>query len=455
MRYSCRSHKIGHRRYYDRYKCGIGNPLCYKNGELLTVPESRGDTFDVPEGRNLPQLLHKAGILGKTGPGTYAQLPIGWKIITRLKRVIRVEMARIAAQECCLPIIQQDGIIKSRLSEFGSDMFKLYDRQGKLLHLSPTCEELACTFISSELSPLSKSQLPLVLYQINTKFRDEMRCSDSGMRCREFLMKDAYSFHPDAVSASLTYADFKEAYERIMNTIGIECHLRKNGDGNHVDEEFLVNINADGEPTELEVAHLFQLGTTITSEAGLMFEDAGREQKPVYMNSYGIGIQRLMYAAIAKHSDGEGLALPQVMAPYDVAVVLCELDDVVSRHFASALHRVLLEKGLHPLLDDRDMAVKQRVADLKTIGVPHLIYISHSAEAATLKPAPADVVRDIKVAAEVSNSYHLWQSEAPIKVQNGGSMCEDLMDKRVRYVWRKDGGEYTITVSELLDLLRI
>lgn len=427
-----------------------------KHDEILGVPESRGDSFEGPRGRNISQLLHKTGILSKVAPGIYADLPVGQKIMSRLERVVRVEMARLGAHEISLPILQPEGIMISRLSEFGSDLYKVVDRHRQLLHLSPTCEEHLCLVVRSELSPLSKSRLPIRLYQIKTKFRDEIRPSDAGMRCREFTMKDAYSFHADTDSAFAAYVDFKECYKRIMDMLQISYNVYENITEAGSDEEFRVLIDNHGEElTEMEIAHLFQLGTSITTEAGLMYEDSGREEKPVYLNSYGIGLHRLLYAAISQHCDGDGLRVPQLMAPYDVAIVPCEHGGAESVKLANDLQLMLGRRGLHSMLDNRDIPVKHRTNDLRTIGVPHIVYVSCSLDGAERHAPSTELAEGIKSCAVTSNSYHLWQSETSIIARNTTSTHEDISGKMVRYVWRAADGEYVLPVSDLLDLLSV
>ncbi|GIX63443.1 proline-tRNA ligase [Babesia caballi] len=423
------------------------------SGELLGVPEARGDGLEAGHGIDVSRLLRKSGVLSKVAPGIHTLLPVGRKILARLERVTRVEMARLGTHEVELPVLQPEGVIKGRQAEFGADLCSLRDRQGRSLHLSPTCEELVCRVADNVLSPLSRTQLPIRLFQIRTKFRDEVRPCDATMRCREFAMKDAYSLHADLDSACAAYAEFRAAYERILRTLDVSYSIKRSSEGETLDEEFNVTLPSPDDGAQLEVAHIFRLGTALAEEARLCYEVEGRRTRPVHLNSYGIGLHRLLYALAAQHSDADGLRLPQIAAPYDVAVIPCDRDDGQTREFARELQQLLAWKGLHPLLDDRDLPVRQRTADLRVIGVPHIVYISsHFASGTPLEPDPP-TVEIITREAKASNVYHLGQSEGALLAREACGGATVPLERCVKYTHRATEGEFLIPVRRLLQLL--
>ncbi|ORM41602.1 Proline--tRNA ligase [Babesia sp. Xinjiang] len=370
--------------------------------------------------------------------------------MSRLERLIRVEMSRLGAYEIELPLMQPEGIITSRQSEFGDDLYKLHDRCGRVFHLSPTCEELICAVARSTLTPLSRKHLPLMLYQIRTKFRDEPRPCDSTMRCREFTMKDAYSFHEDVDSAVRSYDDFKESYKRILGLLQLNYTITNIDMPGCFEDEFNVSLPVSEGGGHLEIAHIFQLGTSLSKESGLEYEVEGRVKRPVYMNSYGIGLHRVLYALAAQHSDGAGLRLPQIIAPYDIAILLC---DVRGRDLAVKLQKLLAQRGLDTLLDDSTLPVRQRVADLRTVGIPHVVYVPGCVGGHALRELDGDTSEGIMAGAIASNKYNLGQSYSSILARSEEGIGDDIMDREVLYSCRGVDGEFAMTVSRLLGLL--
>jgi len=174
------------------------------------------------------ELLTRGGFIRKVAAGIYTYLPLGWKVIKKITKIVEEEMDKIGAQEFMMPIIQQAEIWKEsgRWEDYGPEMMKLSDRHGREFTLGPTHEEMITFIVRNELR--SYKQLPLILYQINQKYRDEIRPRFGLMRAREFIMKDAYSFHSDEKSLEETYQDFYRAYSKIcerleLNYISVEA----------------------------------------------------------------------------------------------------------------------------------------------------------------------------------------------------------------------------------------
>jgi prolyl-tRNA synthetase len=168
------------------------------------------------------KLMLKAGLIRKVTAGVYNYLPLGFKVLKKIEEVVREEMNRAGAQEIKLPIIQPASLWKEsgRWEDFGPEMFKLSDRKEREFALGPTHEEIITDMVRNELN--SYKDLPLVLFQINDKYRDEIRPRHGVMRSREFLMKDAYSFHADQESLDETYEDMYDAYARVFDRLGLD-----------------------------------------------------------------------------------------------------------------------------------------------------------------------------------------------------------------------------------------
>lgn len=162
------------------------------------------------------ELLIRGGFIRKAASGIYSYLPLGWKVVRNIEKIVREEMEKIGAQEILLPVIQSSDIWKEseRWFDYGPEMMKFEDRHGREFALGPTHEEMITSTIKNELN--SYKQLPMNLYQITTKYRDEIRPRFGVLRAREFIMKDGYSFHKTDESLNETYQDYYEAYEKIL-----------------------------------------------------------------------------------------------------------------------------------------------------------------------------------------------------------------------------------------------
>lgn len=170
------------------------------------------------------QLMLKAGLIRQSNNGLYIWLPSGLKVLKNIKKIIRYEMNLIDAIEICFPILQSENLWKksNRFQQYGHELIKLYDRHNNQFILSPTYEEMATEFIKKEI--LSYKKLPIILYQIQTKFRDEIRPRFGIIRSREFIMKDAYSFHKNSKSLREIYQNIYLAYEKIFNKMHLKFH---------------------------------------------------------------------------------------------------------------------------------------------------------------------------------------------------------------------------------------
>lgn len=205
---------------------------------LPTYKESPSDA-EIPS----HQLMMRAGLIRKLTAGVYTFLPIGWRVLRRVEEIVREEMDRIGSQEILMPILHPSELYEEsgRFKHFGPELFKLHDRKNRLFALGPTHEEVVTDLARAELR--SYKQLPQTLYQILVKFRDEIRPRFGVMRAREFIMKDAYSFHDSHESLNETYKHMGEAYSRILDRLELE-HVRVEADsgaiGGDVNHEFVI-----------------------------------------------------------------------------------------------------------------------------------------------------------------------------------------------------------------------
>jgi prolyl-tRNA synthetase len=313
------------------------------------------------------------------------------------------------ANELLLPALQpQELWVKSgRDKEMDRVMIRFVDRRGRSLCLGPTHEEVITDLIKNHLS--SYRQLPIILYQIQTKFRDEIRPRFGLVRSCEFMMKDDYSFDQDEKGLDKSYKLMHDAYVRIFKRCGLNF-LTVEADpgvmGGKVSHEFMVPAG-DGEDIVLscakcrlsrayqegekeactncggkvekinaiEVGHIFKLGTKYSEVSGAHFIDDRGRQRPVMMGCYGIGVSRLIPAIIEQNHDSDGIIWPDEISPYKVIILTLDATDKKIMDLASKLHQDLGQKGIETLFDDRDerAGVKFKDADLLGISLQVII----------------------------------------------------------------------------------
>lgn len=361
------------------------------------------------------QLMLRAGLIRKLASGLYTWLPIGLKILQKIENIIRIEMQKINAQEILMPIVQPANLWEEtdRWQKYGDMLLKMQDRNKRNFCFGPTHEEVVTDLIRTEIT--SYKQLPLCLYQIQTKFRDEIRPRFGVMRAREFLMKDAYSFHLNTGCLNTTYNQMFNAYTNIFNTLQLTFRsvTADNGDmgGNlshefqviaesgedqiiySEDSDFAANIevaNIKGTPLEhskslktargIEVGHIFQLGDRYSKIMNAKVLDHQNNEQTLLMGCYGIGVSRLVAACIEQKHDANGIIWPTKIAPFKVVII------PIGFHQSTAIKNFSLElyKQLqtHPglaneiLLDDRNERPGVMFKDHELIGIPHRILIN-------------------------------------------------------------------------------
>jgi len=385
----------------------------------IFVPTSR----DNPSEAELVshKLMVRSGMIKRTAAGIYNWLPIGLKILKKIEAIVRKNLDETGAQEILMPMVQPSDLWKEsqRFNEYGKELLVFSDRSKREFVLGPTHEEVVSDIFRSY--PISYKNLPINFYQIQTKFRDEIRPRFGVMRAREFIMKDAYSFDINKKGLEESYKEMKNAYIKIFNEIGLEYRVVNADSGNiggdkseefHVlaesgedllaisdESSFAANVETFDEkedPSDLigrpspdgkgkliikrgiEVGHIFQLGQKYSNKMKVLVKDENATEIPIFMGCYGIGITRILGACIEQNNDKNGIIWPKSIAPFDINIIC--LDPGKEEVFNSSLntYKLFKEFKFDVLLDDRDMRPGNKFADHDLIGIPFSVVISGS-----------------------------------------------------------------------------
>ena len=356
------------------------------------------------------QLMLRAGLIKKLASGLFSWMPIGLKVLRKIERIVREEMDRSGAYEVSMPAIQPADLWQEtgRWEAYGNLLLKMEDRQGRLFCFGPTHEEVITDIVRNELK--TYRQMPVNFYQIQTKFRDEIRPRFGVMRAREFLMKDAYSFHLDQPSLDLEYENMGATYNTIFTRLGLDFRkVRANSGeiGGSLSHEYHVladsgedevgycdeeNYAANVEMIEgntapnggklsftrgIEVGHIFQLGDKYSKSMNCtVLNDKGDSIYPL-MGCYGIGISRIMASSIEQNHDESGIIWPQPLAPFQIIIVALnnKTEDTTLTKSRKIYHQ-LLESGYEVLLDDRNERAGVKFADADLLGIPKRLIVS-------------------------------------------------------------------------------
>ena len=367
------------------------------------------------------QLMIRAGLVRQVSSGIYNWLPIGKKVLQKVENIIRKEMNIAGAQEILMPMVQPASLWEEsgRIDQYGQELLVFLDRHENKFCLGPTHEEIITDLCKNLLT--SYKQLPVTLYQIQTKFRDETRPRFGVMRSREFLMKDAYSFDLDKESLDQSYSLMKEAYIKIFDSLGLDYRIVKADSGaigGSDSEEFHVladsgedllafsdkseyAINAElltelqdgqdpysleGKPSPdgkgllklkkgIEVGHIFKLGRKYSEILNLRIQGENNDIHPE-MGCYGIGASRIVAAAIEQNHDEKGIIWPKALAPFEVALVEVnpkKKDEIKEK--SSEIYNLLKENDIDVLWDDREKRPGVKFTDMEVTGIPLTIII--------------------------------------------------------------------------------
>ncbi len=378
---------------------------------LLTKTRKEGLKDEVSKNANL---LIRAGFINKEMAGVYSYLPLGLRTLNKISNIAREEMNKIGSQELLLTALQdKEPWVKSgRWSDDVYDIwFKTKLKNGTEIGLGSTHEEPLVTLMKNHIR--SYKDLPVSAYQIQTKFRNEVRAKAGIMRGREFLMKDMYSFSKDEKEHEIFYEKAKVAYSHIFKRLGIGDRtyftyalggtfskysheyqtLAINGEDTiYCCDECMVAINKELideikecpscknkkliERKSVEVGNIFKLGIKYSEPLGLIYIDEKGAKKFVFMGCYGFGPSRTMGTITEILSDEKGLVWPVSVAPFKVHIVEISSENKKVRETSEKLYDIFTKNGVEVLYDDRDARAGEKFNDSDLIGIPLRIVIS-------------------------------------------------------------------------------
>ena len=361
------------------------------------------------------KLMLRAGMIRRVASGIYTWLPLGLKVLRKIETIVREEMDSSGAQEVLMPMVQPKELWEetNRWEKMGPELLRIQDRHDRDFCLGPTHEEVITDLIRNNVK--SYKELPLNIYQIQTKFRDEVRPRYGVMRGREFLMKDSYSFNEDEACLQETYLTMRDTYKKIIERIGLDYKIVAadsgaiGGDASeefHVlaetgedtiaisdDSEYAINTelllkegediaSLEGKPSPdgkgviqikkgIEVGHIFQLGKVYAEDMKANVLNKEGKASTLFMGCYGIGVSRLVAAAIEQNNDEKGILWPHCIAPFDINIIAIGYGkDQKIADASIKLYSELKDMGYEVLLDDRKDGYGTKMKDSELIGIP-------------------------------------------------------------------------------------
>ena len=351
-------------------------------------------------------LLEQGGFVQKVLAGVYTYLPLGWRVLKKIEDLVRQEIDAIGGQEMLMPTLQPKINWEATGRWTALDvLFKIKSQHGYEYAMGPTHEEI----VTPAALPIINSykDLPLAVYQIQTKFRDEPRAKSGLLRGREFRMKDLYSYHVSEEDLNRYYDIVAKAYLKIFKRVGLNALYTEASGGtfSKFSHEFQVEIE-NGEDTiyvcnkcglaknkeifehgvkctqcgsadwretvASEVGNIFPLKTKYSEAFNLQFTDSDGQRKTVIMGCYGLGTTRLMGVLVEKFHDEKGIIWPENVAPFKAHLLALK----GAEEQAEKLYRTLLESGMEVLYDDREVSAGVKFADSDLIGIPYRIVVS-------------------------------------------------------------------------------
>ncbi len=383
------------------------------------------------------RLMLRAGMIKQQAAGSFSLLPLGLRVLDKINRIIREEQNRAGAIEILMPTIQSADLWREsgRYDDYGKEMLRIKDRHERDMLYGPTNEEMVTDIFRSYVK--SYKDLPLNLYHIQWKFRDEVRPRFGVMRGREFLMKDAYSFDLDYDGAKSAYNRMFVSYLRTFERAGLKSipmRAETGPIGGDLSHEFIIladtgesavfchrdylGLKVPGADTDfandaeiasivdawtkpyaatdemhdetawagipetdrlaargIEVGHIFHFGTKYSEPMGATVQGPDGKEHAVSMGSYGIGPTRLMAAIIEASHDENGIIWPEAVAPFDAVIVNMKPGDSACDEMAGRLEKALALRGREVLVDDTDQRAGSKFATADLIGVPWQIII--------------------------------------------------------------------------------
>ncbi|HNZ50201.1 MAG TPA: proline--tRNA ligase [Bacilli bacterium] len=362
------------------------------------------------------RILLKGGYIKQTAAGIYSYLPLAYRVIKKIEAIIREEMDAMGACELLMPALQpKDLWLESgRWQDYGKELVRLKDRHDRDFCLGPTHEEVVTAIVRDYINSYKK--LPLALYQIQTKFRDEFRPRFGLMRGREFIMKDLYTFHSTDADLDLWYDKTRQAYQNILNRLDLHYRIVNASSGNiggASSEEFMIlcDIGEDtivysdesdfASNTELcdlpvgalspdgkghilhakgiEAGHIFKLGTKYSEPMKAFFLDQNQTQQPIIMGCYGMGVSRLLMAVLEQHYRDEVALWPDTIAPFKIHIIPLDKEGTKAYQLSEQLHDALSNR-YEVLFDDRDERPGVKFKDADLIGANYRLVCGRKAQ---------------------------------------------------------------------------
>lgn len=355
------------------------------------------------------RLMLRSGLIKKLASGLFTWMPLGLRVIRKIEEIVRRELDSSGAYELLMPAVQPSELWKEtgRWEEYGNLLLRIQDRHERFFCFGPTHEEVITDIVRKEIT--SYKQLPVNFYQIQTKFRDEIRPRYGVMRAREFLMKDAYSFHLDQKSLEDEYENMGNAYNNIFSNLGLnfrkvtansgeiggsmshEYHVLADSGEDEIaycdEEDFAANVEMieskkapDGGKLSfargIEVGHIFQLGDKYSKSMGLtVLNKEGKSVSPM-MGCYGIGISRIVAASIEQNHDDKGIIWPGEIAPFEIIIIVLNDKSSDLTEKGQEIYKSIKAIGKEVVIDDRDERAGVKFAEADLIGIPQQIVLS-------------------------------------------------------------------------------
>ena len=427
----------------------------------------RFTNFFIPTKKEVPSdaklkshiLMIRSGMIRMESSGIYSWLPLGYRILSKIQKIIEIEHSLNNVHQMLMPTIQTSEIWKlsDRYDSYGKEMLKITDRHNKELLYGPTNEEMI-TVIGKDYIKSYKN-LPLYLFHIQSKFRDEIRPRFGVMRAREFIMKDAYSFDVNKIDAQKTYEIFFNMYLKIFSKLGIniipvkalsgeiggdlshEFHIiSESGESDIVLEEGLINTKPDLDydfykkfysstieyfndnsekdiklisKKSIELGHIFLFGKKYSSAFEFKVNSADGHFNP-FMGSYGIGLSRIPAAIIECSNDPKGIIWPKEISPFQIMILNLKTNNELCNNFCESLYKKLIMIDKDTLYDDRDERVGIKFSDADLIGIPVQIIIGKSfeeEETIQLKFRKNGIIKDFKADYFINNIIKILEND--------------------------------------------
>lgn len=357
------------------------------------------------------RLLLQGGFIDKLQAGVYTYLPLGFRVLKKIENIIREEMVKAGGQEILMPSLHpKENWEKTGRWETMDDLYKVKDNSGRENALGPTHEEVVVPLAKQFIS--SYRDLPVAVFQIQNKFRMELRAKSGILRGREFLMKDLYSFHADESDLKRYYEAMKKAYKAVFKRVGLGNRtyltFASGGSFSKYSHEFQtvtpagedtiflcekcdIGVNKEifaeqktcpecggnkfKEQTSIEVGNIFELKTKFSAPFHLTFKNKEGKDEPVLMGCYGIGLGRILGAVVEVLSDERGIVWPISIAPFKAHILSLGNNKKVQTA-AQKLYKTLNKEGIEVLYDDRDSSPGEKFATADLLGIPYRIVVS-------------------------------------------------------------------------------